>query len=435
MLTVAYVFIDTNTALHFKRPPEIDWLSLTKANQVVLVAAPVLMYELDKQKVHNPSKKLRERADTYVKWLVQFVRDQQKEVRQGVCWHFISHEPQQLAFCKHNLSPNIADDRLIASVLCFPYKPVYVATADIGLEVKLYARRITPLILPEDAKLPKEPDPRDKKIRELQRQITKYESRLPRLSLISEDGKNLLEVNIHPPLSEPLLSEIRAKHPFMTEDLIYALNLSGRGITFEFEKINQYNQELEQFFAEYGSYLDELTMWKEKVQLLVEVKLVLSNDGTALASDIDVVLEFPEDIELLKRQDFPKRPKKPEPPKRPGFKMEVFDKIREISKIINISGSAINEIPRRIGSKFQAPHDFEGKPLIKSEQHQITFMVSKLKHGSKHPLAPFLFGFPDQAAVRSFSIDFHLSADELPEAVADDFHIVVSDPSDTDDTE
>ena len=65
--TTAHVFIDANTALHFKRPDQIDWRTLANANEVVLVAAPVLLRELEQQKVINGSSKLKDRAADYTR--------------------------------------------------------------------------------------------------------------------------------------------------------------------------------------------------------------------------------------------------------------------------------------------------------------------------------------------------------------------------------
>jgi hypothetical protein len=92
--SLVHIFLDSNTALHFKRPDQIDWQELTNSNQVVLVAAPILHRELEQQKIHNPSRKLRERAGDYIKWLVQFVRDPDREVRPGTKWLFFLSSPR-----------------------------------------------------------------------------------------------------------------------------------------------------------------------------------------------------------------------------------------------------------------------------------------------------------------------------------------------------
>ena len=50
----AHVFLDSNTGLHFRRAGEVERRTLTGARQGVLVVAPVLLRELDREKVQNP---------------------------------------------------------------------------------------------------------------------------------------------------------------------------------------------------------------------------------------------------------------------------------------------------------------------------------------------------------------------------------------------
>lgn len=130
----AHILIDTNLALHYLRPDQVDWCALTGCSQVVLVATPTFIRELEKQKVQNPSAKLRKRAGTYIKWLAGFARNPALEVRSATTWHFIPTEPH-IDFRQHSLAVDIADDHLIASAIS--YAPsgdskVYVATADLG---------------------------------------------------------------------------------------------------------------------------------------------------------------------------------------------------------------------------------------------------------------------------------------------------------------
>ena len=95
--TIAHVFIDANTALHFRRPNEIDWCALVNARKVVLVAAPILLRELEDQKITNSSRRLRDRAADYIKWLSPFVRDPEASVRKGVSWLFLPGEPKSIS--------------------------------------------------------------------------------------------------------------------------------------------------------------------------------------------------------------------------------------------------------------------------------------------------------------------------------------------------
>jgi hypothetical protein len=426
--STAHIFLDANTALHFKRPDQIDWCALTGQKKVVLVGAPVLMNELEKQKVHNPSCKLRERADAYIKWLVFFVRDSSQEVRPGVHWHFIPHEPH-IDFVENNLSTTIADDHLIASVLNYQVDPpdlIYVATADIGLEVKLRAREIDLLLIPESAKRPSEPDPQEKELQTLRLETARHKSRLPLLTLKFKEGKGHLKVLIKPPLLVKSLPNIRSKYlpsPIPPEDKSPA-KIKASGLNISLPQISsratilKYNEKLEEFFTAYEKYQSELIVWKEKYALLVEVELIFSNEGTVPASNIDVILDFPNDIELFggKLKGFPERPKAPKPPREPGgSSLEEMLGYRD----------RVTPFDHSLFSPFTNELDKE-LPHVNKDENRVTFDLNNLKHGFQNKLKMFYFRFPSREDVRSFNVTYHLSAAELPMAAEGELHVVVT---------
>ena len=337
--TTAHVFIDANTAMHFKRPDQIDWRTLANANEVVLVAAPVLPRELEQQKVINGSSKLKDRAADYIKWLHQFVRHPETEVRAGVRWWFLPDEPQ-LDFAAERLSQTIADDHLIASVLHYTRQSgvsVLVATADLGLEVKLRSRGIGVLELPDDLRLPAEPDPVELENRNLRRQIARFEARMPKLSVVFEGGAQHHALSLRDPNANSVtsLDQIRADNPYMHRPQAVARLQDGVGAAFadiqrltqqfgvSAERADKYNEELEQYFNQYQHYLDRHAAWRETLSLHHLVKLVIANDGTAPASNIDLDLFFPDGTRPVDEDDIPKEPKAPQAPRRPQGIMDI----------------------------------------------------------------------------------------------------------------
>ena len=155
-----YLFMDANIALHFSRPDQVDWFATTHSRNAILVATPIFLRELDQKKFEGKSAKLRERARKYIKWLLAFSRDPAKEVRPGVRWKFLRQEPN-IDWASLGLDQNISDDQLIASVIQFAHNQridAFVVTEDIGLEVKLTARKIGVLSLSDDFRLPDEHD-------------------------------------------------------------------------------------------------------------------------------------------------------------------------------------------------------------------------------------------------------------------------------------
>ena len=426
--TTAHVFIDANSALHFKRPDQIDWRTLAKANEVVLVAAPVLLQELEEQKVINRSSKLRERAADYVKWLHQFVRRPDTEIRAGVRWWFLPDEPQ-LDFAAERLSQTIADDHLIASVLEYTRQSgvsVLVATADIGLEVKLRSRRIGVLELPEDLRLPAEPDPVELENRNLRRQIARFEARMPKLSVLFESGAQHHALSLRDPNANSVtsLDQIREDNPYMygtqavarTRDTVGAAFAEFQRLTQQFgvstERADKYNEELEQYFTQYQHYLDDHAAWRETLSLHHLVKLVIANDGTAPASNVDLDLFFPDGTRPVDEDDILEEPEAPKAPRRPQGIMEMPD--------LGGSGYLPSVFTPNLHDMINANDD--GQPIVGKDGDSVRIGYSSLKHGFSVTSDGLLFRFADATAVRAFSVEFCLSADELPDALEGQLH-------------
>ena len=426
----AHIFLDANTALHFRRPDEIDWCALTGSKRVVLVGAPIFHRELEQQKIHNASRKLRERAGAYIKWLAQFVRDPTLEVRPRTTWQFISVEPL-IDFASHNLSTLISDDHLIASVIT--YSPssdasVRVATADIGLEVKLRHRSIQPLLLPDSVRLPEEADPQEKELLHLRRQLAQRRS--PILALDTEMGSDRHPISICPQVtlpSAPSLSEISAAHPALlvpgspspaaTDHPMAGIFQAGailRNAILPPERVALYNNGREEFLAEYQKFLDELLVWEEQKALTVEVRLSLSNTGTAPASDVDIILHFPDDLVLMITDDLPPAPDQPEPPQRPDRIPDLWGS----SLGGNFTGLLHPTYP-----ELPTPR-FDSSAEVNPERHQATYWLKNLKHGFTQKLEPVFFWFPDRGSVRQFHAEYQISAAELPEAITGRLHFL-----------
>lgn len=432
---VAYIFVDTNTALHFRRPDEIDWCSLAASKQVVLVAAPILLRELENQKIVNTSRKLRDRAGSFIKWLHPFVLDSSKEVRKGVQWHFLTSEPQ-VDFASERLSLTVADDHLIASVLEFSRErdeAVFVVTADIGLLVKLRTRGVSILTLPDEAQLPSELDPLERENRALREEMRRIQSRMPRLAVRFPNGSQDCEAFLLCPPPEDIrsLQEIRLAHsvmiipssrkpapndPYGFGITNFLVGLDSLGVSEE--SARTYNDELREFYAKYESYLRSDETWQELIGRHVSVEFSLANEGSAPATNIDLELSFPENISPVEADSLPERPRPPSPPRKPsifGMHGEYGTTDRDLSSYLDPS--------RHI---FEAPAIGDGIPDVSRDGRSACISFASLKHGFSETTEKLLLRFSSGSAVSSFSIGYRLSADELPEAVTGDLHVRVT---------
>lgn len=401
-----------------------------RAERVVLVVPPILIAELEKQKVHNQSRKLRDRAAEFIKWMAQFHDDPSLEVRDGVQWQFIPYEPK-IDFQEHGLAREVADDQLIASVLT--YKTVsdcslVVATGDLGLRLKLRHKNIGCLPLPDDLRLPVEPDPVERELQELRMQVAQRREPVLRLSWGNgqEHRKIPAPEDIISP-NAPSLSEIRSKHPLIYRPgevpdpiegplagLMRNMGMAGYETMFMTpEKIDGYNEKLKEFYDEYQSYLDQLLEWERRSALTSLIELKLENSGTAPATHVDVELTFPSDIKLLEEADFPEQPKPPKVPLKPTLQ----NMLRGYESPINLFDP---------GRFIQPPIlSRDGEPEIDHKKCSVNFQIATFKHLFDFDLNGVCFQFSGRKAIRSFQISYMVTAAELPKALTGNLHVVI----------
>jgi hypothetical protein len=433
----AHVFIDTNIPLHFQRPDQIDWCNLTGSHTVNLVAAPILLRELERQKVHNPSRILRERAGAFVKWLDGFMEDPEKTVLAGVQWLFLPHEPQ-IDFAVHNLSRDISDDHLIASVLDYMAglgDPVYVATGDIGVKGKLKFRQIDVLWLPDSLRRPTELDPIEQENKTLRAENTKLKNRIPKLSVTFPDGAPFQEVCIEGrrDLGVPSLEEIKRGHPLAkpAEDSAAALILQSapmvagwarwqKLLAISADRVKDYDEALNNYYGGYEKYLRDLENYQEQRRLSVQIGVVIANTGTAPATCIRLTLTFPEDVKVATVDDAPQEPSAPKPPPRPTPGDDILGV--NLFHGMSLAGLKTGNAAHRLGS-MRIPH--EGDANIASDGQSVRFRLGRLQHGAREPLEAFVMRFIGQQNVGSFSIQYRISADEIPEPITGEIHIRV----------
>jgi hypothetical protein len=90
-------------ALHFVRPDHIDWCALAKSDEAILVCAPIFLERLSNKKLRINSRKLRDRASEFIKWIAPFILEGNSKVRANTTWSFIAAEPN-LDFASHKLN-------------------------------------------------------------------------------------------------------------------------------------------------------------------------------------------------------------------------------------------------------------------------------------------------------------------------------------------
>jgi hypothetical protein len=325
---------DTNVALHFQPIDQIDWNALTGCGECIVVVAPILLRELEKQKTFNKSPALKARASRTIDLLVSKLDEPDPiPLRPGVTLAFMEHEPV-IDFGVNNLVREVDDDHHIAAALAFQEAtglPTYVASNDGGIALKLRSRPIRSLRLPEEFRLPVEVDAEQKELRDAKLEIARLKAQKPKLALRFPDGRTLRTIKNAAtiPVDKPTPAQIRAQHaplpiPPVSKKRteigdIGRINIGGLQGFGTVARIERYNLQLLQYYADYEKFLVDYLAWIEVLRLTTTIRVDLVNEGSATATNIDVWLRFPAETKTMEADEWPAQPDEPEPPSKPGL--------------------------------------------------------------------------------------------------------------------
>lgn len=422
----AHIFIDTNIALHFKRPEYIDWCKIVECDHVYLVATQTLLHEIDEKAYSASSRRLRRRADSFARNLDKYIDGPHIQVRHGVYWRFLHYTPY-INFREYQLSENVNDDHIIAAVLCYTdYEPsdsLYVATNDRPLKVKLKYNNISILELPEEYRAADEPDPVEQERDQLKKNLARERDRAPALTLQAHSGASFFEVAPEAPnLSNiPDLTEIKQTHgklhrqgePSQTQNSLEAAERITQRMGLlgvPDYQIDHYNKKLDKFYERYAQYLEKIREWQERIAGFVPVELKLVNDGRGPANNIHITLWFPKDVVLYSANDVPQRPEAPKPPDKPS--------------IANIGLASLSPpmVPRMMDYPVGPPR-LDGVPKIDLFDSDVTIHVSALSHTFEKAIDLFYVSLEGMQEWRSFSFDYEIVADETPDPINGCLHV------------
>lgn len=329
------ILIDTNHMLHFRRIDEIDWCSLAKCNECAIVITPILLRELEHNKIFNQSKALRKRASRSIEYLVSLMDQPEPNLlRPGVTLAFVERETR-VDFSANGLSRDVHDDHFIACALERHQqgeRRTMIASRDGGMALKLRSRPIDILRVPDDLALEAEVDPDQEELRDLRRENARLKSRQPKLRLTFADGstkfeiRNPVELDLHP----RSLSDTIAEFPSLPvpDSGPKGAVVSSHGdfagnMRFVFsvkpEHVEKYNSQLQAYYCDYEKYLRELEEWTELARLTMPIRLRLHNDGTATATDVEVIVTVPAGALLFASGEWLSEPDEPDPPLQPGI--------------------------------------------------------------------------------------------------------------------
>ncbi len=430
------LFLDTNVLLHYRRIDEIDWLSISGTDAVVLLICPIVVRELDHHKDTNPQNKLRKRAQEVISDL-QSKLEGSTDIRAGVQIEFLTSDPR-VDFPRHGLHRDVNDDWLIASVIEWqtqqPGRVGAIVSADLGVSIKARANGISVIKLPDALKLASEQDPEEAKLKRLQSELAELRNSLPKLEITFPGGKSVCHVSIGPPV--PIdeqkisagLTKAKQTHPLM----FIPEKPSGKRLTLTDcalsrkpmetlenleaflppDQILRYNTQLETFFTSYDTYLRALHHFENQRLHTVSLEFLLTNTGGVPAEDVDVHLHFPDGFQLFSEGEQPGPPVAPEPPLKPGH----FRAPKGLEHLASIAFS-----PRIPGP----PPNVSSPQIRRTSSYDVDLHVCQAKHGYSIHAAHFVAVFESFESASSFSIDYTIRAANHPKPALGKLSVVV----------
>jgi hypothetical protein len=425
------IFPDTNYFLHYPSIDQTDWNKIADAASVVICVCMQVIHELDDKK-NDP--RLKERAKRAIKEL-RTIRQLGGHVRPNVRLEMPPEDIRTEGF-RPGLNPANADDRILQCVLShkgsFPHEEVHVLSEDLGMEIKCGNLNISLLRPDEQTRLPDLEDFQSRKLRQTQQELDKHKNALPDLTLSfkAEGNDSSSHFNISFPSTpvinvEEEMNALRGKYPskgFKQETSPASLLGSNFLGTIGKGENERYNHELEEFFNGYEGYLKVSELLRQANERSFSASFTLENNGHSPAHQIDIHIHFPDGMNIFDASNLPPGFKERNPPMPPR---EPRRGIENLLTIGQLSSPAIESLLKPFPNFRREELNVSPPRIVKSSSYDIRYEVKKLKHGYILDLGELLVQFSSKSETRSFSVDFAITADNLPGSQSGTLHFIV----------
>jgi len=233
--------------------------------------------ELDQKKFSEYDINVRNRSQKVLSKMSKMVTSNKiHKIKKTLDLMFISSEPS-IDWEKEELSSQIPDDRIIASILEQKnnLKNIILVTSDIGLTLKANAKGIKCISLPDEYRLNIKKDKKQKEIEKLRNKITILENRFPVLKLkilADNEPADFIEITLNQ-ITAPSENELAEKSKIIKDELKYKPSSK----TFEsFTDLLSYPKyEIERYEEDLDKYIEEMLKYYKKEYKFKELQLVL----------------------------------------------------------------------------------------------------------------------------------------------------------------
>ncbi len=420
------IFFDTMIFLHYRNLEEIDFNQIFGPPPHTVLIPRITLRELDKHKNTHSSSRIRERARKMLKKIEQWSGG--VEILPGVSVEFLKGVPQ-VHYPELGLNSEWNDDVLIASVIqCMKDRPenssVILVTQDSGPRITASQLGIKSLELPEEYKLPVEPDLLEIENRELKRKLSILHNALPELGIdiIGQNDKGKFSsfiISQHPELTDneitTKIQELIEKFPKQHRKMSSISSIQAHMDFIPITEYERYNKEIDEYIKSYERYMRNKWKIQAANKRSIQFGIEIRNMGRSPAEDVDVLLHFSDGFHLLSADKMPSLPKMPLPPTKPRTTIEIS---------INDALYSIRPfVPEwNVPAEMQIPFSIT---RMETGGYEVRDHFERIKHGASAALPEMFLTFDSYESARSFSCHYIIRPANLPEPVSGDLHFKI----------
>lgn len=400
---MTHLFIDTNVFLEYAILHEIKWNDIVEG-PVRIVIPITVVNELDNLK-NSERKRIRNRASAGLK-LIEEVSLQKRHPLYDV---FLS-EPSASGFQKYDLDSTVNDDRILLTILEYSesVEDCLLVSEDTGIRLKASGKSIKAVSPPIHYKLQPVKDDQEKELERLNSENHKLKNRAPDLSLMLHDRTRVYKKRLVLEKDEfgisKKLSQLKLDYPKMIHHEDRPQNpLSGFMSSLSIfqptkQQVESYNQKLEEYFVSYEEYLKANIENDFKFRNSVLLSIVLFNEGSTPANNVDLKISVPENIRYNIMTDGTIHEGAPDPPTKPKVRTgyQHFDDRSSINLASFESNSVVKDEPQLINSK---------------EEFSFHYKINKVQHSIHKELHPIWLIFEDMSLLTNFGMPYRFVAD------------------------
>lgn len=420
-----YIVLDTNIFIHFKDFDQIDWMEvISKKGEFTLVIPPIVIDEIDNHK-YNKNSKISRRVKRILPKIEIYLNSEEGTIKLML----ISKRPNENTFLDHGLKKIDHDDCLLASILEFKNEIenddylVYI-THDTGPRLKAKTLSIHSEKIHEKFILPDEPDDSEKRNKQLEKELSVYRNQCPKISFGFLENEKVFRPETKSTLIDEdsylsdQLKKVKETHNYLNKVE------SANGIPSSIFQVSQlfalsdaqiinYNSDLDKYYDQIEEYHSSVYYRLSYEYECVEVKLKISNSGTAPANDVDVELYFPDGFTLHTKEDLPQIISKPTAPYQPKTRHDIQYRSNFFPKV-----GTINILPKS-GINLNAPS------IKKTNSYNVDFHLLKLKHNQSFEFETLYLKFENRSLAQNFSIKYRIMISNYPDVLKGSINVVM----------